>query len=158
MQRDSRRGTMMIKSNPIPAGWVAHKLENNNTKVVLLLLWKFWAPSQASQTGDPEKWLGIPRESDFEGQWDLITGLPQDWENKRLHSWRAQTKSCAHQDRGKEQPLDRRLNQNYLLVLEGSCGGVGQPGLTTGMGALAAAVLESPHWPKPSWRSPLTLS
>ena len=29
--------------------------------------------------GIQQKGLGIPRESDFEGQWDLITGLPQDW-------------------------------------------------------------------------------
>jgi len=25
------------------------------------------------------KGLGIPRESHIEGQWDLITGFPQDW-------------------------------------------------------------------------------
>ena len=36
-----------------------------------------------------------------------------------------------------------------------SCGGVGQQGLTTGMGGLDT-VLQSPLWCKPSWRSPLT--
>ena len=30
------------------------------------------------------KGLGILRESDFEGQWDLITELPQDWETEAL--------------------------------------------------------------------------
>ena len=44
--------------------------------------------------------VGIPRECDFEGQWDLITRLPQDWGKQRLHSWRAHTNSCAHQDPG----------------------------------------------------------
>ena len=56
-----------------------HKLENNNTKQVLPLLWRFWTPRQGSQPGDLTKGLGIPRESDLEGQWDLITGLSQDW-------------------------------------------------------------------------------
>ena len=28
----------MIKSNPITTGWVTHKLENNNTKVLALYL------------------------------------------------------------------------------------------------------------------------
>ena len=35
-------------------------------------------PRQASQPGDLTNGLGIPRESDLEGQWDLITRLPQD--------------------------------------------------------------------------------
>ena len=30
------------------------------------------------------KRLGIPRKSDFEGQWDLIAELPQDWGKQRL--------------------------------------------------------------------------
>jgi len=29
---------------------------------------------------------GAPRESGFEGQWDLITGIPQVWRNQKLHS------------------------------------------------------------------------
>ena len=36
------------------------------------------------QPGDPEKGLSIPRESDFEGQEDLITELTQDWGNENL--------------------------------------------------------------------------
>ena len=31
-KRDGRRGTITTKSNPTPAGWVTHKLENSNTK------------------------------------------------------------------------------------------------------------------------------
>ena len=48
---------------------------------------------------DPTKGLRIPRESDFEGQWDLITELPQD--RVQRDSWGAQTKPAAHQDPGK---------------------------------------------------------
>ena len=36
--------------------------------------------SAFSTWGYREKGLGIPRESAFEGQQDLITGFPQDWE------------------------------------------------------------------------------
>ena len=68
----------MIKSNPIPTGWATHKLENNNTGEVFPLLRRFWALYQAFQPGDLAKRLGIPKEFDFEGQWDLITGLPLD--------------------------------------------------------------------------------
>ena len=37
-QQDGKRGAITIKSNPIPTGWVTHKLENSNTKEVLALL------------------------------------------------------------------------------------------------------------------------
>ena len=96
-QQDDRRGTITVKSNSISAGWVTHSLENN-AKEVLALLWRFWTPHQASQPGDLTKGLGIPRESGLEGQQDLITGLPEDWGKQILQSWRAQTKSYAHQD------------------------------------------------------------
>ena len=36
-QQDSRRGTITIKSNPIPTGWVTYKLENNTKEVSPLL-------------------------------------------------------------------------------------------------------------------------
>ena len=108
----------MMKSNPIPPTWVIHKLENNNTEEVLPLLWRLWTPCQASQLGDMTKGLGIPGESDLEGQWDLITRLPQAWgkqtpvlegTNKTLYTPRLRGKRRTH----------RRLNQIYLLVLEG---------------------------------------
>ena len=38
LQQDGRKGVIVIKSNPISAGWVTHRLENNNTKEVLTLL------------------------------------------------------------------------------------------------------------------------
>ena len=37
-QQNSRRGTIMIKSNPLLDRWVTHKLKNRETKEVMLLL------------------------------------------------------------------------------------------------------------------------
>ena len=76
-----------------------HKLENSYTKEVFALLRKFWDPNQISQPGDLAKGLRTPRE--FEGQWDLITELPQDWEN-RLFEGTNKT-LCAPGPRRKEQ-------------------------------------------------------
>ena len=45
---------------------------------------KFWGPQQISQPGNPAKEMRSPRESDFEGQWDLITERPQEWGNRLL--------------------------------------------------------------------------
>ena len=59
-------------------------------------------PRQASQPGDLTNGLGIPRESDLEGQWDLITGLPQGWGKQRLQSWRAQANLAHTKIQGKE--------------------------------------------------------
>ena len=61
-QQDSRRGTIMIKSNPIPPRWMTHRLENSNTKEVLPLFWRFRTPCQGSQPGDLTKGLGTPRD------------------------------------------------------------------------------------------------
>ena len=119
LQRDGRRGAIPTKSNPIPTRWVTHKLENNNnTKEVLPLLWRFWTPRQASQLGDPTKGLGIPRnltlkasKSDYRtstgrGETDFILG--------------GHKQNLSHtKPRGKEEWPHRRPNQNSLLVLEG---------------------------------------
>ena len=40
-QRDGRRGSITIKSNPITAGWVTHKLENTYTTEVHPLKGRF---------------------------------------------------------------------------------------------------------------------
>ena len=79
LPQDHRRGAITVRSNPIPTGWTTCKLENNNTKDVLPLLWRFWTPCQSPQPADPAKGLRLPKESDFESQWDLIARLPQDW-------------------------------------------------------------------------------
>ena len=78
LQLNRRRYAITVKSNPILASWVTHKLENNNTKV-LPQLWRFWAPWQASQPGDPAKGLEIPRESVFES-W--LKDFHRTWGNR----------------------------------------------------------------------------
>ena len=119
-QQDGRRGTIMIQSNLIPTKWVIHKLVNNNTKEVLPLLWRFWTPLSGfpahrsrKGTGNPQEiWPWRPVEFDYR----TSTGLGQtetivlEGTNKILHKPRP---------RGKEQWRHRRLNPNYLLVLEG---------------------------------------
>ena len=109
----------MIKSNPTPAKWMTHKLENNNTKEVLPLLWRLWAPYQASQTGGLAKGLGILRiwlwrpvgfdHRTATGQRETETPLLEDT-NK---IW------CTPRPRGKMQWPHRGLNQTYVLLLEG---------------------------------------
>ena len=68
------RRSMWHKTATIPElpAWATHKLENNYTQEVLTLLGKFWAPQQ---TCPPGKGTENPRESDLEGQRDLITEL-----------------------------------------------------------------------------------
>ena len=65
-QWDNRRGAIRVKSNPITAGWVTHRLENTYTTEVYPMEWRSWAPCQASQPGGPATGGGIHRESDFE--------------------------------------------------------------------------------------------
>ena len=75
-----QEGTITLKSNPIPASWATHQLENDNTKEVLTLLQRFQAPHHTTQPWDLAKGLGIPREADFEVQQGLMSELPQDQE------------------------------------------------------------------------------
>ena len=63
---------------------------------------------------------------------------------------------CTPRPRGEEQWPHSRLNQNYLLMLEGLLWRPGSTEAPQGVRALAGAVWESPSWHKPSWRSPLT--
>ena len=81
---------------------MTHKLENNYTKEVLALLQKFKDLQQLSQPGDPENRLRAPKEFDVEGQWDLITELPQDWGNRLLASKKKKKKqkTCMYQGPG----------------------------------------------------------
>ena len=94
----------MIKSNPIPARRVTHRLENNYTKEVLPLLWWFWAPCQASQPGLQQR--------DRESLGNLTLKASEIWlqdfhrsGRNRFHSWR------AHQEMA-------RVNDNILRISE----------------------------------------
>ena len=158
LQWDGRQGRITIKSNPIPAGWVPHKLENNNTKEVLPLLWRFWITCQASQPGDSTNGLGILRESDLEGLWDLMIGLPQDWGKQETPILEDTNKIlCVPRPRVKGQWPQRRLNQTYRLMLEDPLWKCGSAVAHHGNGTLAAAVLEGAPLHKSFWRVPLTL-
>ena len=76
---------------------------------------------------------------DFEGQWDLVRELSQDWGNRLVEGT---TKPCVNQDAG-ERSSDphRRLSQACCECLGASSGGVGQPWPAAGSGALTATVL-----------------
>ena len=135
-QWDSRRGTTVIKSNPIHARWATHKLESNCITEVLPQEWEFWAPHQAPQPGGLAMGGGVPKESSFESQQGLTTKIPQDWGIQKLDSWRAYTGSCMHLDPG-EKSGDFIRNWAWLTYqcLRVSCeGGWGSCGSLWGQG------------------------
>ena len=116
---DGRWGAITIKSNPITAGWVTHKLENTYTTEVHPLQWRFWAPRQASQSG------GQQQEEEFlENQTLKVSGIwLQDFDRtggNRDSTLGGHTQSSVRiRTQRKEQWPQGRLNQTYLLVLEG---------------------------------------
>ena len=118
-QWDGRRGAITIKSNPITARWVTHKLENTYTTEVHSLEWRFWARYQASKSR-VQQW----EEEFLENQTLKVSGIwLQDFDRTGGNrDWtlggHTQGNVCIG-TQGKEQWPDRRLNQNYLLVLEG---------------------------------------
>ena len=73
-----------VQENQIPY-MLTHKLENNYTIEVLPQEWKLWVPRQAPQPKGLEMGGEAPRESGFEGQWGLISGILKDG-GKKLHS------------------------------------------------------------------------
>ena len=143
-----------MKSSPIPARWVTYRLDNNNTKEVITLFWTFWTPCQASLAEHPTKGFEIPREFGLECLWDLII----DRTSRGLGETEISVLECTNNilpaptPGREEQWPHRRLNQNYMIVLETYCGGPDQQRLTTGMGTL-----EGPCWHKSSLSLPLTL-
>ena len=86
----------MIKSNLMSSGCATHELEDNSTKEAA----KIPGPRAGFPAWVSAKGLGIPRESDFEGQRDLIPQLPKDWGKQRLLEGTHTQKSCVHQDPG----------------------------------------------------------
>ena len=118
-QWDGRRGAITITSIPITAGWVTHKLENTYTTEVHPLEWRFWAPRQASQPAGVAMGGGIPRESNLKdgGIWLQDFDRTGGKRNSTLGG-HTQSSVCIG-TQGKEQWPHRRLNQTYLLVLDG---------------------------------------
>ena len=63
--------------------------------------------------------MGIPKDSDFEGQWDLITGLPHDM-GEIDSSLGAHKQNLAYtKTQGKGAVTPQETNQNYLLSVGG---------------------------------------
>ena len=83
------------------------------------------SPTSGFPNGGPGMGEGIPRESDFEGQWDLTAGLRQDWGKQRLHSWRAHTKQCAHWDPGEGAVTPQETEPELPASVGGSLAEVG---------------------------------
>lgn len=95
-QTDSRKGTTVTEPNPIPARWDTHELENNSTTEVL-----HRSEGSKPQAGPPSlrNWQQEELLENTAFMWLDLTGLPpQDWRETKLHSWRAHTKYCMHQD------------------------------------------------------------
>ena len=115
-----------------------------------------WTGSQQiSQAGDPAEKLRTPRDSDFEGRWDLITELPQDWgnlegTNKTL---------CTPRARRKDSVSTRDWARLACEGLRVSGEGAGWQWPASGSGSLTAAILGGAAcWHKSFWkRSPLLL-
>ena len=111
-------------------------------------------PYQASQAGDLAKGLETPRESDVEGQQNLITELSQSWGKQRLHSWRAQTKLWVHQDWPRKKSCDPTGDKLDVWVLEGLLWRRGLAVTCCGDNAPTAAVLGGVCWHKSPQRLP----
>ena len=99
--------------------------------------------------------MGIPKDSDFEGQWDLITGLPHDM-GEIDSSLGAHKQNLAYtKTQGKGAVTPQETEPKLPARVGGLRGGMGWQGLTVGPGALAASGWEGPRWCKPSSRPPL---
>ena len=90
------------------------RLENTYIKEGLTLLRKFYDPWEISPTGDPPKGLRTPREFNFGSQRDLITDIPQEWENRFLEGTNKSLSTPG--SRRKEQWSHKRPSQSCLWV------------------------------------------
>ena len=93
---------------------MTHKLENNNAKVVLPQLWRFWAPCQAPSLRAPAMGLGIPREFYFEGQQDLIKDFHRTGGN-RDSTLEGHAQNLVH---SKTQGKGEATPQKFLLKIK----------------------------------------
>ena len=149
LQWDSTRGTITIKSNPITAEWVTQKLENNYTKEVHPLEWRFWAPHQASQPGDLAMGGSIPENQTLKTNRIWLQDFYRTRGN-RDSTLGGHTQCSMHiRIQGKEQWPHRRLNQTYLLVLEG---------LLQRQGGVCGSPWGQGHWQQKFWEVLLGMS
>ena len=154
-QWGGRRGAITVKSNPITGGWVIHRLENAYTK-------KSTHWSEGSELQVRLCNLGVRQwEEEFlENQtlkaseiWLQDFGRTGGNTDSTLGG---HTKSSVHiGTQGKQQWPHRKMNQTYLLVLEGLPQRQGTAVAHQGTRTLAAEVLGSTAWHEPSQSSPL---
>ena len=143
LQQDGRRGTIRIKSNPIPTGWVTHKMETNYTKEVLPLLWRFRTPFRFTSLGTWESSGNLTLK--VSGIW--LQDFHRTGENRDFSlGGRQQNLACTKTQR-KRAVTSKKQNQNYLLVLEGLLWRQGLERAQHRAGGLTAAVWKSPLWP-----------
>ena len=108
------------------------RLENTYIKEVLTLLWKFYDPWEISPTGDPPKGLRTPREFNFGSQWDLITDIPQEWENRFLEGTnKSLSTPGSRQEKGAVIPQETKPElpvsvHEFLAVMSWQCLSRGQ--------------------------------
>ena len=62
--------------------------------------------------GDPTKGISIPKDSDFEGQQDFITELPQDWGKQTLRWHKQNFVGTRTQEKG--EVTRKTSNQTFL--------------------------------------------
>ena len=89
---------------------------------------------------DSIKELEILRESDTEGQQNLIMGLQQDWGKQRFHSWKTQNLVCT-KIQGKGAVTPQRPESDIPANPGEPLGGRRQLQLTLGTKTLAAVIL-----------------
>ena len=158
-QQDNWRGAIMIKSNPIPTGSAAHKLENDNTKEVFPLFQKFWDPTSGfpawvsgKGTGNPQGirlWRPVGfdcRTSTGLGETDSTLG----GHKQNLVHTGPRERSSASQETEPGLPASVGGSPVGHGLAVAGCG-------DTASGPLASAVLEGAPWCEPSWGSPLAL-
>ena len=103
-----KQETQWDRINPKTPAWAAHKLENNYITEAL--------PQESSESHIMlVSGGGMPRAFDYEIQWGLSTGAPQDWGKQTLLLESENKFSCAL-GQGQRQWLHRSLGQTYLLV------------------------------------------
>ena len=118
-QWDGRRGAIRVKSNPITAGWVTHRLENTYTTEVHPLEWRFWAPRQLPNLGVWQWEEEFPENRTLKPSGIWLQDFDRTGRN-RDSTLRGHTQSSVHmRTQGKEQWPQGRMSQTYLLLLEG---------------------------------------
>ena len=90
-QWDSRRGAITIKSNPITAGWVTHKLENTYTTESTQWSGGYEPHGRLPNLGVQQREEECPENHTLKARGIWLQDFNRT-EEQRLHSWGAHTK------------------------------------------------------------------